>query len=234
MSVRDSFDFMVEHNTSNVTATLVLLKAAAAAGVRRFVFTSSMAVYSEGTAGSPIDEKHATRPRSPYGIAKLAAEEYLCLAAPWYGVQPVILRLFNTYGARQSYSPYVGVATIFVTRLLKGLPCTIFGDGEQCRDFVHVGDVARGCLLAADSDAAVGQRINIGSGHGTTVNELATLICALTGKTGAWSHESPASGELLYSVADIARAKQLLGYEPRARIEDRLLDVIDGIRLRTK
>lgn len=227
VSVRDSFEYLVEHNTVNVTGTLVQLRAAAAAGVRRFVLASSMAVYADAQPGARNDEQHPTRPLSPYGISKLAAEEYVLLGAPAFGIEPVVLRFFNTYGPRQAYSPYVGVVTIFITRLLQGLPCSIYGDGQQCRDFVHVSDVVRGCLAAGTSPSAVGQRINVGSGRGTTVNELAALLARLLGKPADFSHVAQPPGELQQSVADVAKAARLLGYVPQAWLEDHLGEVID-------
>ena len=233
VSVRDSFEYLVEHNTVNVTGTLVQLRAAAAARVRRFVLASSMAVYADAEPGTRNDENHATRPLSPYGISKLAAEDYVLLGAPAFGIEPVVLRFFNTYGPRQAYSPYVGVVTIFITRLLQGLPCAIYGDGQQCRDFVHVSDVVRACLAAGRSASAVGQRINVGSGRGTTVNELAEIIARLLGKPADYSREAQPPGELRQSVADISRAARLLGYTPTARLEDRLGEVVEALRRTT-
>jgi len=227
VSVRDSFEYLVEHNTVNVTGTLVQLRAAAAARVRRFVLASSMAVYADAEPGARNDERHATRPLSPYGISKLAAEEYVLLGAPAFGIEPVVLRFFNTYGPRQAYSPYVGVVTIFITRLLQGLPCAIYGDGRQCRDFVHVSDVVRACLAAGSSATAVGQRINVGSGRGTTVNELAALIARLLGTPADFSHVAQPPGELRQSVADVSKAARLLGYAPQAWLEDHLGKVIE-------
>ncbi|MBX9788809.1 MAG: NAD-dependent epimerase/dehydratase family protein [Pirellulales bacterium] len=232
VSVRDSFDFMVEHNTTNVTGTLVMLKAAAAAGVTRFVLASSMAVYADAEPGTANAESHPTRPLSPYGISKLAAEEFVLLAAPAFGVEPVVLRFFNTYGPRQAFSPYVGVVTIFITRLLQGLPCTIYGEGEQCRDFVHVSDVVRACLAAGHESAAVGQCINVGSGRGTTVNELAMLIAKAVVTTPNFTHGPEQSGELRNSVADLTRARQLLKYAPAAVLEERLAQLVAEFRLR--
>ncbi|MGD9645712.1 MAG: NAD-dependent epimerase/dehydratase family protein [Pirellulales bacterium] len=225
VSVRDSFDYLVEHNTTNVTGTLVQLRGAAQAGVRRFVLASSMAVYADAAPGTRNTEDHPTRPLSPYGISKMAAEEYVLLGAPAFGIEPVVLRFFNTYGPRQAYSPYVGVVTIFITRLLQGLPCSIYGDGEQCRDFVHVSDVVQACLAAGIRSAAVGQRINVGSGQRTTVNELASLLARALQVEGKFNYEPQPPGELRHSVADISRAAELLGYAPTARLEEQLAEV---------
>ena len=230
VSVRDSFEFMVEHNTTNVTGMLVVLKAAAARSVRRFVFASSMAVYSDSATADPLPESHPTRPLSPYGIAKLAAEDYLCLAAQFFDIEPVVLRFFNTYGTRQTFSPYVGVATIFINQLLAGEDCTIFGDGEQCRDFVHVSDIVNACVLAADAPQAIGRRINVGTGRGTTVNQLFSLIAALLDKRALCKHEPRQAAELRNSIADITLARQVLGYEPSARVDDSFAEIIESVR----
>jgi UDP-glucose 4-epimerase len=118
--------------------------------------------------------------------------------------------------------------------LLQGLPCAIYGDGQQCRDFVHVSDVVRACISAGKSAAAVGQRINVGSGRGTTVNELAALIARLMAKPADFSHEAQPPGELRQSVAELTRAARLLDYAPQAWPEDHLGEVIESLAATTK
>jgi nucleoside-diphosphate-sugar epimerase len=122
------------------------------------------------------------------------------------------------------------VVTIFITRLLQGLPCTIYGDGQQCRDFVHVSDIVQACLAAGRAAAAVGQRINIGSGRGTTVNELAVLVARLMRVEGKFTYEPQPPGELRQSVADISLAARLLDYVPQAKLEERLVEVVESLR----
>lgn len=231
VTVRQSVTEFVPDAEVNLLGTLRLLRAAGAAKVRRFVLASSMAVYDDGLPGKLVSEDHPKRPRSPYGLSKLAAEQYLALMAPILGLQPVILRFFNTYGPRQSFTPYVGVLTIFVTQWLKGEPCAIFGDGAQQRDFVHVEDVARACALAADAPDAVGKIFNVGTGRGLTVNDLAaTIQKELRGGVIEYAPAHPA--ELRYSVADISLAKRCLGYEPKHELARDLPEIIAGIRTR--
>lgn len=229
VTIRRSIETFHEDAQTNVMGTLNLLRAAGAAGVRRFIAASSMAVYADSPGGKLVDENHPLGPLSPYGISKLAAEQYVHIMAPQWSMEPVVLRLFNTYGSRQGYTPYVGVLTIFVTHILQGKPCTIFGDGEQCRDFGHVSDVANAFLLAAGTEQAVGETFNIGTGRGTTVNQLAELIRNELGE-GEFNYADPHPAELRHSVPDIAKAKSLLGFGPANKLEDRLGQVIESIR----
>lgn len=231
VSVRHSVATFAEDADVNVGGTLRMLQAAAASGVRRFVYASSMAVYADSAGGHRVREEDAAEPLSPYGIGKLTAERYLLLLGPQLGIEPVVLRFFNTFGPRQGYTPYVGVATIFTHRILAGEECVIFGDGQQCRDFTHVSDIVQGCLRAASVPTAAGQVINLGSGIGTTVNELAAVLTRIL-RAGRFRHQPRDASELRYSVADITKARQLLGYEPRVSLDQGLPQVIQEIRQR--
>ena len=228
VAVRQSVRSFVDDARTNLMGTLHVLRAAGSAGVRRFVFASSMAVYADAPDPAPVDEAHPAEPLSPYGIGKLAAEKYVLTMGPALGLEPVVLRVFNTYGPRQRYSPYVGVVTIFVTRIAQGKRCTIFGDGEQRRDFVHVHDVADAFVLAADAPMARGEVINIGSGVVTSVNQLAALVREVLGR-GEFAHEPPHPAELRYSVADIAKASALLAYHPRRTLGDEIQHVVQNV-----
>jgi UDP-glucose 4-epimerase len=176
VTIRGSVDKFYEDAETNLMGTLQLLKTASKQKVQRFIYASSMAVYADSEEPVPISENYSQLPASPYGIAKLAAERYVLLTSADFGMQPVVLRYFNTFGTRQTYTPYVGVITIFITRLLKKQNLTIFGDGEQRRDFVHVSDIVQANLLALKNDSAVGETFNVGTGIGTSVNELAQLL----------------------------------------------------------
>jgi len=231
VTIRHSVETFLDDATTNLMGTLRVLQAAARAGVRRFVLASSMGVYSDSPTGEPVPESHPTEPLSPYGISKLAAEKYVLMMGPSLGLEPVVLRFFNTYGSRQGYTPYVGVATIFVTRILRGEPCTIFGDGEQRRDFVHVSDVARACALAGLSSEAPGRILNVGTGRGTSVKELAAAIGDHLG-AGEFSQAPVDRTELRHSVANIDRAREILGYEPRETLEEKLPELVADIRSR--
>jgi UDP-glucose 4-epimerase len=228
VSIRASMQAFMHDAQVNVMGTVNVLDACVRAGsVRRFVCASSMGVYADAPSRSPISEEHPTLPASPYGVGKLASERYVQLVSRHAGFESVCLRFFNTYGPRQSYTPYVGVATIFVRRLLAGQRPVIFGDGEQCRDFVNVKDVARANVLAMQRDGLDGQVLNVGTGRGTTVNRLAALLCARLAPGLEPEHQAEHSGELRYSVADIGKARELLGYEPRGDLERDLDAVIE-------
>ncbi len=230
VAIRSSFEFVVEDATTNYVGTANVLRAVQQSNsVRKVIATSSMAVYADGPGPVPIDERYDTRPISPYGISKLAAENLthaMCGAA---GVESVVLRLFNTYGPGQALSPYVGVVTIFVNKLLNGEIPVIFGDGEQCRDFVHVEDVARGFVAALESDVS-NETFNIGTGRPVSVNSVfQALQAALEAPTEA-EHVPAVAGELRYSVANIAKAQHLLGYQPMHRFESSINPVAQEIR----
>lgn len=233
VSVRDSVEHFCEDAETNFLGTLKVLRAAGRAGVRRFVQASSMAVYADSPRATPVPESHPLEPASPYGISKLAAERSVLLVGRQLGLEPVALRYFNTFGARQAYSPYVGVVTIFATQLLAGQPVTIFGDGGQTRDFVHVSDVVQANLLALTSPGAPGGIFNVGSGHGTTVREVATLLQQRLrpGVDDGWlRHEPVRVEEIRHSVADISAARAVLGYAPRTDLPAQLSEVVESVR----
>jgi UDP-glucose 4-epimerase len=229
VSIRASVSGFRDDADTNVMGTLTLLQGCGEHKVRRFVYASSMGVYADAPTAAPIPESHPAEPISPYGVGKLAGEKYLsCLAGP-LGVEPVVLRLFNTYGPRQAHTPYVGVITIFVKRLLAGEAPIVLGDGEQTRDFVHVSDVATAFRLALTRDVA-GEVMNIGTGIGTTVNRIAAMLCERIRPGAAPVHAPAQAGELRFSVPDIGRARARLGYSPRVRLEETIDDVIAWYR----
>jgi UDP-glucose 4-epimerase len=225
VSIRASVEGFYEDAETNLMGTLNVLRACAAHKVKKLVYASSMAVYADAPTPVPVSEDYATAPVSPYGVAKLACERYAMLVAAQSGFDAVALRYFNTYGPRQTFTPYVGVITIFVQRLLRGETPEIFGDGEQCRDFVYVGDIAEATFLAMAQDVS-GEVLNVGSGQGTTVNQIASLLCARLCPDISPVHVPPHPGELRNSIADIRKAQRLLGYEPRGRLKDKIDEVI--------
>ena len=229
VAIRSSFEFVVDDTMVNVCGTASMLRAAQLSGtVRRFVFTSSMAVYADSPINKRVDESWPTKPISPYGISKLGAEgltHQLCAHA---GIESIVLRLFNTYGPGQRLSPYVGAVTIFCNRLAAGKNPIVYGDGEQCRDFVHVDDVVAALLLAGTADAA-GETLNIGTGRATTVNQVVETVQAALGIFTKPTHVAAAEGELRSSVPDISRARTLLGYEPRMDFHSSIADVVQEI-----
>jgi UDP-glucose 4-epimerase len=205
--------------------TLNVLRACASRHAKKLIYASSMAVYADTSEPVPVPESYDTVPVSPYGVAKLASERYAMLVAAQSGFEAVALRYFNTYGPRQTHTPYVGVITIFIQRLLQGEPPVIFGDGEQCRDFVYVGDIVEATFRAMVSDVN-GEVFNIGSGTGTTVNQISALLCGRL-RPHIAPHYAPAHpGELRNSIADISKARRLLGHQPCNRLEDRIDEII--------
>ena len=219
VSVRRSVDDPVLDAQINVLGTLNVLEAARRHGVRRVVFASTGgAIYGEPD-GPHADETHPRRPQSPYAIAKLAAEHYL-EGYHRAGLETVVLRYANVYGPRQDPHGEAGVVAIFIQRILAGLTPTIFGDGEQVRDFVYVDDVVRANLLAiavALSGTAPAV-FNIGTGRGTSVNELWAALAAIARPAVSPSHEPARTGDLVRSVLDATRARTTLGWEARVDV----------------
>ncbi len=207
-----SIDHPIDDADINVMGTLRVLEAARHAGVRKIVFSSSAGIFGE-LKRLPIREDHPVEPDTPYGASKLAAEK-LCLAyAKLYELDAVCLRYFNVYGVNQRYDAYGNVIPIFAHRLLNGLPLTVFGDGEQTRDFVNVRDVARANLLAAQAIGISGA-FNIASGTAITINQLLTLLRDASGLQPQIEHNPPRQGDVRHSRADITAARTILGYEP--------------------
>jgi UDP-glucose 4-epimerase len=225
VTIRDSVTHFVEDAQTNVMGTLAVLQACAKRQVGQLIFASSMAVYGDSPAPVPLAETYMTEPISPYGASKLAAESYARLVCANAGIRQTTLRFFNTYGPGQGLTPYVGVMTIFINALLGGQRPVIFGDGEQCRDFVYVGDIVQGCLLAMEH-GGLGDVYNIGSGRGTTVNALAGLLCQRINPRLDPAHQPAHPGELRNSIADISRARATLHYAPLGRLETQLDDII--------
>ena len=227
VSIRASVEHFVRDAEVNLIGTLALLRAIAARRVARAVLASSMAVYADSPRPEPLCENAPTVPISPYGVAKLAAERYWLLIGAQAGVATTALRYFNTYGPNQTPTPYVGVITIFIQRLLAGGAPRIFGDGEQARDFIHVDDVVAANLAVLDAPAAsvAGRVFNVGTGHATSVNEVAAaLINALA--PGAQPEHLPAQpGEMRNAIADPSAIRTAVGWTAR-RVPPDFGDVI--------
>lgn len=214
VTIRGSVDAVAEDLDVNLGGTLAVLAALEGHSIRRFINASSMAVYSDSPGRRPIDEQHPTLPLSPYGISKLAAENHVRLACSAANISAANLRYFNTWGPGQRLTPYVGVITIFLDRLHNGQPVQVFGDGRQTRDFIHVDDVVAATMAALTRDLEGVPSINIGTGRGTSVGELAAMVAAAVGCPDDRHHVEARSEELTYSVADVTRARALLGCVP--------------------
>lgn len=205
-------------NDVNVFGTLNLLLESLRFNVERFIFTSSCAVYGEPVY-LPIDEDHPTNPVSPYGVSKLSAEYYCRVFHKAYGLETVILRLFNVYGPRQERSPYGGVIAKFINALRNGETPVIFGDGEQTRDFIYVDDVVEALILASKSDGCAGMTFNVGSGIETSINQLAEKLIKIFGLNIKPIHLEPRTGDVRRSRANINKAKEILGFRVKTPME---------------
>jgi UDP-glucose 4-epimerase len=216
-------------NDINVTGTLNLLKASSDSGVKRFIYASSAAVYGD-TKTPEKREDMSTNPRSPYGISKLAAENYVKIFHKLYGLETVSLRYFNVYGPRQRFDlqcAYGGVITIFTNRLLRDMPPIIFGDGEQTRDFVYIGDVVEANMLALDIKDAAGEAFNIGTGLSVSVNQIAKILKDIMNKHKLKNvHADPRPAEGRHGYANISKAEKILGFHPKVSIKDGLIKLV--------
>ena len=226
VTIRGSFDRFHEDLDTNVMGTARLLRAVDRAQVKWFTLASSMAVYADADSPAPIDESHPKRPLSPYGVGKLAAEDVSRQILEARGIPFTAVRYFNTYGPGQTYTPYVGVLTIFITRLLRGESITVFGDGEQQRDFIHVSDIVAG--TKATPGRAPG-RYNLGTGRGTSLNQLAAMVLGKAGPRPAAALCAAPAGELRFSVANIEAARRELGFTPRRALSGDLDEVIAAV-----
>jgi UDP-glucose 4-epimerase len=215
----------VSTNLNCVTATLNLLVAARAAGVRRVIYAGSSSAYGD-TPTLPKHEAMLPNPISPYAVAKLAGEHYMRAFARVYGMETVVLRYFNVFGPYQDpTSHYSGVLALFCRKMLAGEEPTIYGDGEQSRDFTYIDNVVHANLLAAGAPAAKvsGQMMNTATGTRSTLNETFRILCELTGYEGNAAHAPPRAGDIRDSLADIRVAGELLGYKP-------IVDFREGLR----
>jgi UDP-glucose 4-epimerase len=219
-----SIDFPVDDAEINVIGTLRVLEAARRNGVRKVIASSSAGIFGE-LKTLPIREDHPVEPDSPYGASKLC-EEKQCLAyAKLYDIESVCLRYFNVYGPNQRFDAYGNVIPVFAFQMLRGQTITIFGDGEQTRDFVNVGDVVQANMLAAQSRGVSGA-FNIGSGTRISINGLVEKLKDASGKSPVVVYGSPRPGDVRDSLADISAARNAFGFVPTIGLDDGLRDYI--------
>lgn len=225
VAVPESVLYPQEYNDVNVGGTVALLTAMRDVdGVRRVVLASSATVYGEQPL-QPVHEGMIPNPGSPYAVSKIAAEQYLRTLSKLYGLEAVVVRIFNAYGPGQRIPPaHAPVVPLFLQRALSGGSLVIHGDGRQSRDFVYVDDAVRGLAAAGLTDAAVGQTVNIGSGVETSLAELVRQVGTATGRELSVLTNESQSGGVSRLVADTNKARQLLGY--RAQIS-----LSEGLRL---
>ncbi len=225
-SVPRSIEDPILTNEINVSGTLNLLVASRNAKVKRFVFASSSSVYGDDPS-LPKDESMTGIPLSPYAASKIIGEKYCQVFSQNYGLDTVSLRYFNVFGPRQDPdSPYSAVIPIFIAKMKKGESPTIFGDGEQSRDFTFVRNVIDGNLLALEAHEVSGEIINIACGDSITVNTLFQKIRDFQKKDIDPVYEKPRPGDIMHSFADITKAKKMLGFEPAVSLDDGLEETI--------
>lgn len=210
----------------NIDGLLNLMQASLEAGVGRFIHVSSGGVVYGEPEQRPTPETAPKLPESPYGVSKLAGEQYLYYAHRVHGLEYVALRYSNVYGPRQDPHGEAGVVAIFSTRLIEGEPLTIFGDGEQTRDYVFVGDVVAANLLLSDAELPRARSLddrgfNVGTGKETSVNTLAETLMRASGRTVEIRHAPARPGELLHSSLDAGRLRAL-GWTPETGLEEGL------------
>jgi UDP-glucose 4-epimerase len=214
------------NHEANVNGTFNVLMAARDAGVRRVVYAASSSAYGD-TETLPKVETMLPAPLSPYAAAKLVGEYYCQVFTRVYGLETVALRYFNVFGPRQDpTSPYSGVISKFVTVLLDGAAPTIFGDGEQSRDFTYIDNVVDANLRAAEAPDAAGEVINVAIGERITLNELLAQLQQIIGTNLTPNYAEMRAGDVRHSLADITKAQKLLGYKPLVGLSEGLRQTV--------
>lgn len=227
-SVPRSVENPRQTHIASVDSTFSLLNAAREMKVRRIVYAASSSAYGDQPT-LPKVEDMLPDPLSPYAVAKLVGEYYSQVFSRVYGLETVSLRYFNVFGPRQDpSSQYSGVISRFIAALLSGEQPVIYGDGEQSRDFTYIANVVDANLKAAETTKGIGTVINVANGERTTLNELLKEVQELTGKADvAVDYRAPRAGDVLHSLADITRAREFLGFEPRVGLREGLELTID-------
>ncbi len=226
-SVPRSIENPVLVHDVNVNGTITLLERSRVAGVKCLVYAASSSAYGDSET-LPKNEKMQPRPLSPYAASKLVGEHYCSVYSNVYGLPTVSLRYFNVFGPRQDpTSQYAAVVPIFISRLLEGGGATIYGDGEQSRDFTYVRNVVDANLLAARSGKAGGQMVNIACGSRYTVNELYDRIRAILGGGEDPVYEEPRPGDVKHSQADVTKARELFGFSCSVSFEEGLEKTVE-------
>ncbi|MHC4336423.1 MAG: SDR family oxidoreductase [Planctomycetota bacterium] len=229
-SVPRSIDDPAATHKHCVDATFTLLLAARDAGIKRFVYASSSSAYGD-TPKLPKIETMPVRPLSPYAVGKLVGEHYCTVFYSVFGLETISLRYFNVFGPHQDpTSQYAAAIPAFVTAILMGEPPTVFGDGEQSRDFTYVDNVVDSNLLAARAKHTAGEVVNIACGQAVTVNEVIEIINELVGKNITPIYDPPRPGDIKHSLADINLARKLLSYKPPVSFKEGLQKAIDWYR----
>ena len=220
----------VTSNRSNIDGSLNILVAARDARVRRLVYAGSSSAYGD-TPTLPKHEGMAPAPLSPYALQKLVAEQYCQMFTRLYGLETVTIRYFNVFGPRQDPgSAYSGVISLFSTALLAGRRPTIYGDGEQTRDFTYVANVVDGVLRACDANGVAGEVFNVATGHRISLNQLLSTMNGLLGTSLTATYGPARQGDVRDSQADITKARTRLGYSPIVSLDEGLRHTLDWCR----
>jgi len=231
-SVPRSIEDPISTNAINVEGTLNLLLASSRAKVKRFVFASSSSVYGDDPR-LPKKEEMGGNPLSPYALTKLAGEKYCLVFNRIYGLSTVCLRYFNIFGPRQDpASQYAAVIPRFINKMLEGNKPTIFGDGEQSRDFTFVANVVEANILASKAKNVSGEVFNIGCGEKATVNSLAEKINEILSTDIKPIYDKPRPGDVKHSYADVSKAREKLQYQPLVTVKEGLERTINWNRER--
>lgn len=229
-SVRRSVDDPLGTNRANITATLNLLESSRNAGARRFVYAASSSAYGD-TPTLPKTESMPSSPLSPYALQKLVGEQYCRLYYDLYGLETISLRYFNVFGPDQDPgSEYAAVIPKFASKLLADEPLTVFGDGEQSRDFTYIDNVVNANMLALEALNPAGVVCNIGCGVRITLNQLIRLLEKISGIRPKVQHVEPHPGDVRDSLADIQSADRVLGYRPSIMIDEGLRKTLNAMR----
>ena len=226
-SVQRSVENPQVSNAINVGGTLNILLAARDEKVKRVIYASSSSVYGD-TPTLPKHEEMNPHPLSPYALQKYVGEQYCRIFHELYGLDTISLRYFNIFGPKQDpNSLYSAVIPKFIDALVHDRPPTIFGDGEQSRDFTYVENVVQANLLAMSAERLHGEAINIACGKQTSLNQLLSIIKDILGSAQAPIYDEPRKGDVRHSLADIRKGKELINYEPKVRIETGLKKTVE-------
>ncbi|MBI2863184.1 MAG: NAD-dependent epimerase/dehydratase family protein [Chloroflexi bacterium] len=226
VSVRESLEDPEFDAHSNIQGTLSVLRLAARHGVRKFIYAGTVAAYGEPVA-LPVTEDHPTRPMNPYGVSKAAAEQYISFYGLARGLQCVKFRYANVYGPGADTEGEAGVVTIFSNLMAQGKRPTIYGDGEQTRDFVYVGDVVKANIAALDFPRS--DCLNISTNTEITVNQLYATLAGLMDYRGKPIYAAAKAGEVIRIYLDNGKARRLLNWEPTTSLEEGLAQVAASI-----
>lgn len=212
----------------NIIGTLNVIEAMKSCQTKTIIYSSSAAIFGEPYF-QPISEDHPCNPASPYGVSKWAGEKQILCLGKIHKFRTVCLRYFNVYGINQRYDAYGNVIPIFVTHILKGEPISIYGDGEQTRDFVHVSDLAQANLTVAEKNHVEGT-FNLGFSQAATINQLVKILREIMPEKITAITTDPRPGDVKYSLADTSRARKIFGYKPQISLKEGLRSYIEWFR----